>query len=288
MELISIIIPCYNHGKFLEECLNSIRNQTYLHWEIIIVNDGSTDPETINKLSKISHPRIKILNQSNAGLAAARNLGIISAVGKYILPLDADDKVGNSYLELAVNKLEEEPDIGMVFCQGAYFGVQTGNMNKKYSSFKSELLYNAMFCSGIFRRNEGIEVGLYNTNMNLGYEDWDFWLRLLSLKPKVYQISETLFFYRKTGVSMWDGLSGNIESRTKMENTLFKNNMELYLNEWGSMIGLLREYESMKMHQIDIDTAKKEILNSVSYKIGNFFLAPLKLLKRASKNLKIK
>ena len=99
---VSVVIPCYNQGQYLDEAVESVISQTYQDFEIIIINDGSNDLETIEILKNYQKPKTRIIHTENQGVIAARNRAIEAAQGKYILPLDADDKIGNTYLEEAV------------------------------------------------------------------------------------------------------------------------------------------------------------------------------------------
>ena len=281
--LVSVIIPCFNHGKYLMECIDSVKNQTYSNIEIIVVNDGSTDDLTNKLLGSLSDQQIKVINKQNEGLAAARNTGINKCSGTIILPLDSDDRIGKFYVEKAVNILSLDTNIGLVFCKGQYFGLQDHAMDSYYDSFKSELLYNGIFCSALFRKEDYEYVGKYNVNMRNGYEDWDFWQRLISYKKKVVQMPDTMFYYRKVSGSMLDQLNLNSEMKLRMENTLFKNNIDIYLNEWGSMIEVLRKYEILLNSNDSIQEAVKRVHKSGSYRLGNFILYPLKLIRRLLK-----
>lgn len=281
--LISVIVPCYNHGQYLMECIDSIKKQTYPNFEIIVVNDGSTDEFTNNLINSISDSQINVINKKNAGLAAARNSGIVSCNGQIILPLDADDLIAPDYIKKAAELLVSNDQIGLVFCKGRYFGSEDGLMDTRYDSLKSELLYNGIFCSAFFRKADWEYIGKYNSNMKNGYEDWDFWLRLISYKNKVEQLPETMFFYRKNTGSMLDTLNSNIEAKKQMENTLFKNNIDIYLNEWGSMIGILREYEIFKNANTSINEAIEKVRDTFSYRLGNFILNPFKYISKLFK-----
>lgn len=283
--LVSVIIPCYNQGQFLMESLDSVKAQTYSNIEIIVVNDGSTDEETNRIINELNDPLIKIINKDNGGLSSARNAGIGIAKGEFLLPLDADDKIGSQYIQKSLEVFDADPKAGIVFCKGKYFGAINKNMDNEYVSFRSEMLYNAIFCSGIFRKKDCIAVGMYKTDFRKGMEDWDFLVRFLADGKKVVQLPEVLFFYRKTGTSMWDDLAKGSTYKIDMENLVFKNNIELYMKEWGSMIQVLREYEILKQNNKDINYAVTEVKNTLSYKIGNAILWPLKKL-RAVKSLK--
>lgn len=111
MEKVSIIMPCYNDGKYIKESIDSVLAQTYPELELIIIDDGSDDPETQNILHNIQDERITILNNYHRGPAHARNHGIMEATGTYILPLDSDDKIDPCYVEKAVNILENNANI---------------------------------------------------------------------------------------------------------------------------------------------------------------------------------
>lgn len=105
--LISIVIPCFNHGKYIADALQSIANtQIQYSYEIIIVDDGSTDSLTINKLLELEQAGFHIIRQQNGGPAKARNTGIEQAIGKYILPLDADNKIHPNYINKGIPLLE--------------------------------------------------------------------------------------------------------------------------------------------------------------------------------------
>ena len=104
MNFVSVVIPCYNSGVFIEKAINSVKKQTYNNIEIIVVNDGSTDPYTLNYLKKIKN--ITLINQKNKGLSNARNVGIKKAKGQYILPLDADDWIRKDAIKLMVKALK--------------------------------------------------------------------------------------------------------------------------------------------------------------------------------------
>ena len=100
MATVSIIIPIYNAESFVAECVRSIQGQTFDNWELILVNDGSTDRSvTICESFVRTDSRIRLLNKKNGGVSSARNLGLSEATGKYISFVDADDKVTPDYIE---------------------------------------------------------------------------------------------------------------------------------------------------------------------------------------------
>jgi len=126
MPLVSIIIPCYNQGRYLAESIGSVLASDFTELEIIVVDDGSTEPETRRILDMLEYPKTRLIRRANGGLAAARNSGIAEAQGRYILPLDADDRIGPEYLGQAVAALEADPQLGVVYCRAERFGARVG------------------------------------------------------------------------------------------------------------------------------------------------------------------
>ena len=114
MDLVSIIMPAYNSEKFITEAIESVLNQKHTNWELIIINDGSTD-NTINKVEQFTRDkRIRLLNIENSGVSFARNLGIKTSKGKYISFLDSDDIWDSSFLFENLNVLKNS-DVCLVF-----------------------------------------------------------------------------------------------------------------------------------------------------------------------------
>ena len=126
LETVSVIMPCYNDGKYIGQAVESIKLQTYQHIELIIADDGSDDKETLYALKDISFPNKKIIQTNHVGPAIARSKCIAAASGSFILPLDADDIIDSTYIEKAVKVLEDNPAIGIVYCQAAFFGEKSG------------------------------------------------------------------------------------------------------------------------------------------------------------------
>ncbi len=119
---LSIIIPCFNHGLFLQEALDSIVKHEILYtYEILIIDDGSTDEYTLNKLEELKKQGYHIIHQPNKGPAFARNTAIQNAKGNYILTLDADNKITGEYINKSIPILEKG-DYHIVFCAPIFFG----------------------------------------------------------------------------------------------------------------------------------------------------------------------
>ena len=162
LPLVSVIIPCYNQGLYIEETLNSVFSQTYNNIEIIVINDGSDDLLTTDKLFKLSSDsRIKILHIENKGVSAARNFAINISLGDYIFPLDADDLISETYIEKALSILEEDKSIDLVYCRAVYFGERSGEIDLGDYDLKSMLCRNQIINSVLLRKNKIIAIDGY-------------------------------------------------------------------------------------------------------------------------------
>ncbi len=227
---VSIIMPCYNDGIYLEEAIESALNQTLKDIEIIIIDDASIDQETLDVLSKLDKDNLTVIYlEKNVGPAVARNKGIELAKGKYILPLDSDDKIAPTYVEKAVKILEEDNNIGIVYCEAELFGEQQGKWNLPAYSFSEILIGNMIFATAMYRKEDWKKVNGYNENMVHGYEDYDFWLLLLELGNRVYQIPEILFSYRIKKISRSTKLAKELDNEINSYMQIFENHQNSYI-----------------------------------------------------------
>lgn len=201
MPKVSIVVPCYNHGSFLLETLDSLQRQTFTDYEIIVVNDGSTEVATVALLQSLTRPKTRVIHTDNRGVSAARNKGIAEANGEYILPLDSDDKIGPKFLEQAVNVLETRPEVAIVYFERILFGEREGLDTLPDYDPRSLLVDNCIYPAALFRKIDWKVVGGYSELMVFGWEDWDFWISISELKKHVVKIPEPLFFYRVRSTS---------------------------------------------------------------------------------------
>lgn len=272
--IISIIVPCYNQAKYMRDALDSVLASTFQDWECVIVNDGSKD-ETIQiaKEYKQKDARFLVVDIPNGGLANARNVGIKHSHGKYILPLDSDDKIGDKYLALAVEHLERHPETKLAYCYCHFFGDVVGFRYLPDYSYQTILWQNVFFPACVYRRSDYNKTNGYNPNMKHGHEDWDFWLSLLSPYDKVYRIPEVQFYYRKHGVSMIDG---TIKRLSETNRQLVLNHLDIYTPFLGDMIAWHNELLHYKGSCL-------ALLKSPTYRLGNFLLYPFKRLRNILK-----
>ncbi|WP_319423431.1 glycosyltransferase family 2 protein [Pleurocapsa sp. FMAR1] len=209
MPKVTVIIPAYNAMAFLPEALNSVFNQTYQDFEVIVVNDGSTD-ETEQWVSQIEDPRVNLVSQENKGLAGARNTGIGHAQGEYIAFLDDDDLWESTKLEKQVNVLDENPEVGLVYTWVSLIdsdGKPRGRIwcNSEEGNVWKKLLEHNIVESGsvaMVRHSCYQSVGLYDCTLPSSYaEDWDMWLRIAA-QYHFQVILEPLVYYRDTPSSL--------------------------------------------------------------------------------------
>lgn len=233
--LVSIIVPCYNQGKYLGEALDSVLAQTYQDWECVIINDGSRDnTEEVAQEYCQRDCRFTYLYQENQGVVAARNNAIRSSHGQYILPLDGDDKIAPTYIEKAVAVIEQNPEVSIVYCDAVRFGAREGLCLLSEFSVERMLIENCIFCTALYRRSDYDKTIGYNPNMNQGLEDWDFWLSILEQGGTAYKIPEVLFYYRINNTSRNRSLD-NI--RIKLIDTIVSNHPQLYFKCYSEIHG---------------------------------------------------
>jgi glycosyltransferase involved in cell wall biosynthesis len=197
--LISVVIPCFNDGNYLPETISKLSLQTNQSFEIIIVNDGSTDSNTLQVLDQLAEqPNITVLHKENGRMSSARNHGVNHAKGKYIAALDADDYFDPSFFAKAVAILEQEPTTAVVTSYIKYFGNKTGISKPRGGNAFNFLFSNQCPACAMVRKDIWDKVGGYDESMKLGYEDWEFYIRITKLNMEVHLIPECLLFYRQT------------------------------------------------------------------------------------------
>ncbi len=224
---VTIVVPCYNYGRFVPDALASIAHQTYKDWECIVINDGSTDDsrEVIERIIT-GDPRFNLLNIENSGVSVARNTAIAQARGKYIFPLDADNKIHPDCIRRCVEEFEKRPGIRLVYTEAELFGDASGLWDLPDFDYRDLLKYNMIDNSSLFLKKDFDRIGGYRTNMLDGLEDWDFFIAMLyGSKPgEVVRIRERLFYYRvRGGRSRGSSLAVKKEFGLMVDNLVFNN-----------------------------------------------------------------
>jgi len=234
MPYISVIIPVYNQAHYIRDAVKSVATQTYTDWELVVVDDGSTDnsPSVLSELAS-SVPRTSVIRQENQGRAAARNTGLEAAAGSLIVFLDADDQLYPHKLERQVTFLQEHPDVGVVYSD-VMLCDETGQELVRHSlanmpHHPSGRIVESLFLrnsipihSAMVRRTCIEQAGVFDENLPQGTEDWDFWIRLACHCRFQYQ-AEALGLYRVHGAmithasdQMWRSFTALQDKITRM------------------------------------------------------------------------
>ena len=262
--LISVIVPSYNQGKYLTETLESVLNQTFSFWECIIINDGSNDnTDVVAKAFCNRDKRFKYIYQQNQGVCIARNNAINNAQGDYILCLDGDDKLSSNFLSLTVPVLENNVNVKIVTPLTQLFDrVKRLYLLPKYS-INLLLARNLFIMTSLFRKADFVRCGGFNINMKQGFEDWDFWISVMSEGGEVVSVPEAVFYYRKLKNSRNSSISK--ETFGKLRRQIWENHKELYA------INFIDPAKSFEYELIE---------KSKEYKVGCKVLSPIRKIMK--------
>jgi len=206
--LVSIVIPHYNLGRYLPDAVASVLSQTLDDYELIVVDDGSTDPASVEVLDRIvaAHRQIVLIRQPNRGLGSARNAGLERARGRYFLPLDADDMLDPAFLATSVAVMQTDPALACVSTLVRYFRDDPAQATGAWAPLGLvRHMLPVVNCGGtpasLFRTEVVREAGGYDT-ARTGYEDWDLYCTLAERGERSSVIPEFLFWYRHRDDSM--------------------------------------------------------------------------------------
>lgn len=259
--LVSFIIPYFNAGDTIQETIDSIFNQTYENFDIWIVNDGSTDPFSIEKLKELNNlEKLNILHQSNSGPGAARNFAISHSKAKFYIFLDSDDIIFEHSLEFLLLRMQDSDDVLYGNC--SYFGAKAGVKKQTQSNIKDILIANPIALCSLFRASTFSTVKFDESLDSLGLEDWELFINMFSQKMNLRYIDSQPLF----------GIRVSKDSRTfQVAN---QNREEVF------------RYISKKHHKIiyenyrDIHFALKQEKILLDRIIGGYILKPYRILKK--------
>jgi len=232
---VAFVIPCFNHGQFVEEAVRSALFQEAADVRVVIVDDGSTDGTTPAACDRcrLAEPdsgphRVHVVHQPNAGLPAARNVGVHAAMTfapehDLLVFLDADDYVEPSFVRKLCAKLlgTESPQVSHAYCQERLVGLGTGIWNVPEWDPLLLAVTNLHPVTCVVRRDRFLEAGGFDETLRLGYEDWDLWMRFADRGWRGVRVSEPLFIWRRhspntmisDAVSRHDELYGALVAR---------------------------------------------------------------------------
>jgi hypothetical protein len=222
---VSIVVPCYNGGRFLPALFRSLDEQVFRSFDVTIVDDGSTDPETLERLAGLP-AEIRVVRQPNKGLPAARNAGIAASGGPLVLPLDCDDTLEPSFLERTVAALDTAGERAQfAFTDIRVNGAHSGVVETRFAPF-GQLFTNRMPYCLLMRREVFTEIGGYDEGMRQGYEDWEFNLRLLKAGAQGVHVREPLFNYFASRTGML--LNGTVKRHGQIWSAMRTLHPDLY------------------------------------------------------------
>lgn len=280
----SVIIPCYNTGETIERTVISILIQTLDNIEIVVVNDASTDEQTIDKLSELEQ-YINVINlENNTGLSNARNVGINNSRAEYILCLDSDDFIAPTYLEKAKIFFDRDSTVGVVGTGIHNFGGSEGTWRQPEDFKLEELLAtNKVLVASCVRRSVYNDTDLYDVNLR-SYEDWEFWIRVFSSEKKWKNrvIQENLFYYYVHSDSMQHSMDNN--AMNEVLDIIFDKHEKLYKKHFKSIFQNIHiQYTNNRLTNkklaYDVEQRDKRIdrlLKSKSIRIGELFRNSIK------------
>lgn len=303
MELVSVIIPVYNGERYIRQAIESVRRQTYQNFELIIVDDGSTDASVaISRSVQEEDQRISILQQVNEGSASARNHGVNSARGSLIAMLDADDTMVPERLERQTQFLLANPHIHAVSCLAYYINDRNEVIGRVYSDFttpEAARSYveagNVIYCiqSGILIRKEVFTaLGGYRVELLYG-QDTELWNRLMEkgfsmmvmpeflVNYRIHQASSMTHFRKRIVYSNW--LIANIRLRRRGERELTFQQFVAVEKQSPILLKVIRAMGNYGAHfyrTAGLMYAEKRILRFVFYLLAAFILKPYYTLNK--------
>jgi len=195
---LSVIIPCYNHGAFLEETIQSVvQSDPERICEIIVINDGSSDSKTLDVLTKLKNEKLTVIDQENLGLAGARNKGIEISSCDYLLILDSDNKIRRDFILKFTDLQSSGVSFDMLHGNAEYFGERKGCWPSAPLNLMRICKTNYIDACSIIKKDSLIELGMYDSQMPyMGWEDWDLWIRMATNKKVTLYFDEVFFDYR--------------------------------------------------------------------------------------------
>lgn len=259
---VTVIVPCFNQGKYLADTLESVMLQTFYDWECIIINDGSTDNSEIVALSYVKKDRrFCYMYQENQGVCITRNNAIANARGEYILCLDGDDKISSNFLESMQSVLDEKPEVKVVTSTVIQFGKIRRTMPLTNYSLEELMGRNIFVITSMFRKADFEKIGGFNENMKKGLEDWDFWLSMLECGGSVICVEKACFYYRIRKKSRNNSISE--EDYSILRKIIYENHKQLYSTFFFNPKYSFEYYQVAK---------------SCEYKLGKLLFRPIRFL----------
>lgn len=216
--VVTIYVTNYNYGRFLRQAVDSVLSQTYKDFELIIIDDGSTDDSRDIIAQYEGDPRIRVILQQNKGLNASNNVAVRAARGRYVMRLDADDFLDDNALLVMTNALEAQPELALVFPDW-YYVDEDGNVTgqERRHNFQSEVTLLDQPAHGactMIRRECLLEVEAYSSGFRC-QDGYDLWLKIIDRYP-VRNVNLPLFYYRRHGENLTEKNEFILKTRSEI------------------------------------------------------------------------
>ncbi|MBE9038750.1 glycosyltransferase [aff. Roholtiella sp. LEGE 12411] len=289
MQNISVIIPAYNSEKTIKTTIESVLNQTFADFELIIVNDGSQD-STLDIIAKFQDSRIKVLSFNNSGGNVSRNRGLNYAVGEFISFLDADDIWTADKLEIQLKALQENPQAAVAYSWTDYinengaFVVSGRHVNLNGDVYEELLLTNFLEngSNPLIRREALIELGGFDKSLSAA-QDWDMWLRL-AYKFDFVCIPSVQILYRISANSVSSNLLRQEKACLQLLERAYQARPSTLKNNWNISLTNLYKYLTCKALQKPLNRQKS--LAAAKF-LWNYVLNDSSRLQRIAFSLKL-
>jgi len=263
LDLVSVIIPAYNAAPYIKETLESVFSQTYRHFEVIVVNDGSPDTATLEEVLQPYRDAITYIPQQNHGISSARNTGLRAAKGRFISFLDADDIWMPDYLEQQISFLLNNSERQLVYCNAEFFGtdIPPGEFYMDACPSEGEADTAAIISkrctvfTSVTAHKDALQAIGFDESLRL-CEDLDCWLRFTAAGYRIGYQKKVLVRYRRHPAS----LSANTEGMTESNILVMTNTLRLFAPGSTEADLLLKAIEK-RSAELDIIRGKKALKN---------------------------
>ncbi len=273
---ISVIIACFNDAHYIDQAISSVQNQTYSNIELIVVDDGSKS--LTKKVLQSIKTKIDILIfQENKGVSAARNKGIESSHGDFIMILDSDDYLEPKFLEKAIAEFDADKNVRVVSCYAnlIYGKKKKGFLKPKGGDIISFLNNNCALGTSLYKKGDVSQVGGYDEKMLLGLEDWEFNIRIVAIGGIAKVIQEPLYNYRIKKNSRNEKAK---KHKTEILKYIITKNIFLYkLHIENTLPKLFFRMEKLNRENLKLS-------GSLEYKFGNYIFKPIRFLTNLIKD----
>lgn len=289
---VTICVPYFNLGKFLDETLTSIARQSYPNLEVIVINDGSTEPHSVEVFQKMRNkfPQFRFVEQMNAGIGATRNRGLQMASGEYYLPVDADNVADPDMVRRFVQGMEHNCDLAAMTCYFLAFresaDIAAGRFAYAYEPTGGPRVLGCLqniYGDGnaIFRTEALRAVGGFETDRDTSFEDWEVFVKLVNAGKRVEVLPDFLFYYRHRDAGFSRVTNGyrnhqrvlrrfmKIETLPQHERTLL----------WHWLVGSQQQLAELQME----NQALKEKLTRRPFRVVNALGNGIKRLRQATR-----